>query len=314
MKKSIVIGTRGSKLALWQTDFIATKLKKKYPSLAIEQRRITTKGDKILDAPLAKIGGKGLFTKEIETALTDGEIDIAVHSMKDMPTEIPAGLALAAVTERETPFDALIAKNGETLDTLPKNARIGTSSLRRKAQLLHARSDFIVADLRGNVDTRIKKLDAGEFDAIILAAAGLTRLGFAERITETIAPQKMLPAAGQGALAIETREDDEETRTLISFLNDETAALCASAERAFLATAGGGCQAPMGIYARPDENSADEIIVDAFIASPDGKKIYRADLRGEKKDAAAIGKTLAEKLLDAGARDVLAALGIAVNR
>ena len=243
---TIVIGTRSSKLALWQADYVADCLRKRYPELRAEKKLMTTKGDKILDAPLAKIGGKGLFTKELEQDMLAGGIDIAVHSLKDMPTEVPEGLVISAITERFDPGDAVVSPKYKTLDNLPRGAKVGTSSLRRKAQLLHARPDLQISDLRGNVNTRLEKLEREHFDAIILAVAGLKRLGFADRITEVLPREIVLPAVGQGALAIETREDDREVRNFIAFLNDEATVACARAERAFLARVEGGCQVPVG--------------------------------------------------------------------
>ena len=222
MKKDrIVIGTRSSKLALWQADYVADCLQKEYPGLRVEKKLMTTKGDKILDAPLAKIGGKGLFTKELEMAMLAGEIDLAVHSLKDMPTEVPEGLVISAVTKRLDAGDALVSGKFQSLRELPLGAKVGTSSLRRKAQLLHVRPDLEIRDLRGNVNTRLKKLEEEDFDAIVLAVAGLKRLSFAHRITEILPKDILLPAVGQGALAIEAREDDGSVREMIAFLNDE---------------------------------------------------------------------------------------------
>ena len=269
MAKTIIIGTRSSKLALWQADYIARRLREKHPSLIVEEKRMTTQGDRILDAPLAKIGGKGLFTKELETAMLAGEIDIAVHSLKDMPTEVPEGLVITAITERYDPGDAVVSPRYQTLAALPPGAKVGTSSLRRRAQLLAARPDLTLFDLRGNVNTRLEKLDAGEYDAIILAAAGLKRLGFGDRITEVLPRALCLPAVGQGALAIEARRDDHEVRKLVDFLRDEAMTDCAAAERAFLETVEGGCQVPVGVYAAVD---GDQLSVEAVIASLDGRQ------------------------------------------
>ncbi len=227
---TIIIGTRSSKLALWQADYVATRLREAYPELTVEKRLMTTKGDKILDAPLAKIGGKGLFTKELEQAMLAGEIDLAVHSLKDMPTEVPEGLAIAAITKRADPGDAFVSNRYASLAALPAGAAIGTSSLRRRAQLLHARPDLTIRDLRGNVNTRLAKLDAGEYDAAVLAVAGLKRLGFAERIREVLPQQLLLPAVGQGALAIETRAADAAVRERVAFLADAGTTACARAD------------------------------------------------------------------------------------
>ena len=228
-KDTIIIGTRSSKLALWQADYVMECLQKKYPELHVEKKLMTTKGDKILDAPLAKIGGKGLFTKELEQAMLAGEIDLAVHSLKDMPTEVPEGLAIAAITKRADPGDAFVSNRYASLAALPAGAAIGTSSLRRRAQLLHARPDLTIRDLRGNVNTRLAKLDAGEYDAAVLAVAGLKRLGFAERIREVLPQQLLLPAVGQGALAIETRAADAAVRERVAFLADAGTTACARA-------------------------------------------------------------------------------------
>ena len=220
MKNQIIIGTRGSKLALWQADYIEQRLREEYPGLSVMQKRVTTKGDRILDVPLAKIGGKGLFTKELEEEMLSGGIDLAVHSLKDMPAKVPDGLVIAAVTKRLDPGDALVSNRFSSFEELPKGARVGTSSLRRRAQLLCARPDLEMLDLRGNVNTRLRKLDEGEYDAIVLAVAGLKRLGFADRIRQVLPREMVLPAVGQGALAIETRADDKETRDMLAFLRD----------------------------------------------------------------------------------------------
>ncbi|MBQ7479531.1 MAG: hydroxymethylbilane synthase, partial [Selenomonadaceae bacterium] len=267
----------------------------------------TTKGDRILDAPLAKIGGKGLFTKELETAMLAGEIDIAVHSLKDMPTEVPEGLVISAVTKRLDAGDALVSSRYGSLGELPPGARVGTSSLRRRAQLLHMRPDLDIQDLRGNVNTRLGKLDEGQFDAIVLAVAGLKRLGFADRIAEVLPKEILLPAVGQGALAIETRMDDAEVRKTISFLNDEDTVNCAKAERAFLARVEGGCQVPVGVYARM---AGKELTVEAVIASLDGNRLYRDVRKGSCENAGDLGTALAESLLDAGGREILHELGL----
>ena len=244
---TITIGTRASKLALWQAEYVAAAIEKHHPVVRVELRKMTTKGDRVLDAPLAKIGGKGLFTKELEQAMLAGEIDLAVHSLKDMPTEVPAGLVIGAITERLDAGDAFVSIRYRTMEELPQGARVGTSSLRRRAQLLAVRPDLTIHDLRGNVNTRLAKLDAGEFDAIVLAAAGLKRLGLADRI-RTILPRAMiLPAVGQGALAIECRADDVRVLGLIDFLRDPQMTAAAAAERAFLRRVEGGCQIPVGV-------------------------------------------------------------------
>ena len=308
-KDTIIIGTRSSKLALWQADYVMEQ--KKYPELHVEKKLMTTKGDKILDAPLAKIGGKGLFTKELEQDMLEGGIDIAVHSLKDMPTEVPDGLIITAITKRYDPGDAFVSNKVKSLAELPQGAVVGTSSLRRKAQLLHARPDLVVKDLRGNVNTRLRKLDAGEYDAAILAVAGLRRLGFGGRITEVLPKSMILPAVGQGALAIEAREDDAETRELVAFLNDEATVACAKAERAFLARVEGGCQVPVGVYATPEDSG---LHVEAVIASLDGKRLYRDHVSGQVKDAEPLGTELADKLLDMGGIDIMHEIGLLLDR
>lgn len=311
MAKTIIIGTRSSKLALWQADYIARRLREKHPSLIVEEKRMTTQGDRILDAPLAKIGGKGLFTKELETAMLAGEIDIAVHSLKDMPTEVPEGLVITAITERYDPGDAVVSPRYQTLAALPRGAKVGTSSLRRRAQLLAARPDLTLFDLRGNVNTRLEKLDAGEYDAIILAAAGLKRLGFGDRITEVLPRALCLPAVGQGALAIEARRDDHEVRKLVDFLRDEAMTDCAAAERAFLETVEGGCQVPVGVYAAVD---GDQLSVEAVIASLDGRQRFRDTRTGPRQEARKLGRELANVLLDAGGIEILHGIGLLLDQ
>lgn len=306
-KSSIVIGTRSSKLALWQADYVADCLRHRYPWLRVEKKLMTTKGDRILDAPLAKIGGKGLFTKELEEAMLEGGIDLAVHSLKDMPTEVPEGLVISAVTERLDPGDALVSRRYGSLLELPMGAEVGTSSLRRRAQLLHVRPDLRIRDLRGNVDTRLRKLEEEDFDAVILAVAGLKRLGFADRITEIISRDVILPAVGQGALAIEARREDGEVRELLAFLNHRDTVNSAKAERAFLTRVEGGCQVPVGVYA---EAEGEELLVEAVIASPDGRRLCRDRMRGPAEAAEEMGEELAEKLLAAGGMDILRELGL----
>ena len=311
MRKKIVIGTRSSKLALWQADFVADCLRKEYPGLEVEMKLMTTKGDKILDAPLAKIGGKGLFTKELEQEMLEGGIDLAVHSLKDMPTEVPEGLVIAAITKRADPGDAVVSlKYGHFAD-LPQGAKVGTSSLRRKAQLLHARPDLNIQDLRGNVNTRLRKLEEENFDAIVLAVAGLTRLGFKDRIAEVMPREIMLPAVGQGALAIEARGDDAEILEMLAFLNDEDMVACAKGERAFLAKVEGGCQVPVGVYGSVEQ---DELQLEAVIASLDGARLYRDRLTGNKSEAEELGGELAEKLLAAGGLEIMQELGLLLDR
>ena len=291
----IVIGSRGSQLALWQANHIAGCLKK----LGVETRLeiIKTTGDKITDVPLAQVGGKGLFTKEIEDALLAGAIDLAVHSLKDMPTGLPAGLTLAAIPEREDPRDALI---GKPLAELGVGSLIGTSSLRRAAQLHALGRGLVTENLRGNVDTRLRKLDEGHYDAIVLAAAGLRRLGWAERIRELIDVEVMCPAAGQGALAIETRDDGGAGHQIARKLDDARTNAAVTAERSLLATLEGGCQVPIGAHAKFD---GDLLHLLAMVASPDGTRVMRD--RASGRDPLALGRELGERMLAAGARDIL---------
>lgn len=302
MKKTITVGTRKSMLAMWQSNHIAALLKEKYPECEVVLQKIVTKGDRILDVPLAQIGGKGLFTKEIETALLDGSVDLAVHSLKDMPTTLPEGLCLTAITERVAPGDAFVSNKYNSLAEMPEGAVLGTSSLRRKAQLLAARPDLDIRDLRGNVDTRLKKMDEGQYDAIILAAAGLTRLGYSDRIKETLDPKLCIPAVGQGALAIETRIDNKEVREMLEFLNDRDTKVCTAAERAFLGLVEGGCQVPIGVHA---EVKGDDIHVEAIIATLDGKTVLRDTIDGNAEEAVDLGKKLGNKMLENGGYDIL---------
>ena len=306
MKQKLVIGTRASKLALWQANHIAACLREHYPDVVIELKNMVTTGDKILDVPLAKIGGKGLFTKELEVAMLSGEIDLAVHSLKDMPTQLPAGLILAAVTERVDPGDALISPEYKTLDKLPVNAKVGTSSLRRKAQLLNVRPDLTIVDLRGNLDTRLKKLTTEKLDAILLAVAGLRRLGWAQHITQVLPQSTCLPAVGQGALAIEARENDVETLAMLAFLNHEPTRQATLAERTFLAEVEGGCQVPIGVYAQLGPGG--QLSLNAVIMSPDGKEAIRDTIAGSPAAAATLGQTLAVRMLGNGGREILAKL------
>jgi hydroxymethylbilane synthase len=306
VRKKIVIGTRGSKLALWQANHIADCLRKEYKELEVILKYITTTGDKILDVPLAKIGGKGLFTKELETEMLEGTIDLAVHSLKDMPTELPEGLALAAITKRVDPGDAIISPKYKTLKNLPQGAKVGTSSLRRKAQLLSARPDLIIRDLRGNVDTRLKKLETDSLDAIVLAAAGLKRLGWEEHITEILPKELCLPAVGQGALAIEARENDPEVLELLAFLNDSATRYAVTAERAFLKTVEGGCQVPVGVFGTL---AGESLTVEAIIATIDGQTVIKDCVVGKVSEAASLGEQLANRMLAAGGRKIMVDLG-----
>ncbi len=308
MKTKIIIGTRGSALALWQAEWVKASLEKLSAGVQIELNKIKTTGDKILDVPLAKVGGKGLFVKEIEEALLEGTADIAVHSMKDVPTEFPPGLHLAVICEREDPRDAFISaiKDGQFRTTsfngLPQGARIGTSSLRRSSQLLHKRPDLKIEQLRGNLNTRLKKLDEGRFDAIILAVAGVRRLGWQDRITEILLPETSLPAIGQGAVGIECRIDDKIINSLISRLNHSETAICVRAERALLKRLEGGCQVPIAAHARLLSGT---ITIDGLVGSVTGDRIVKSSIEGDPDNAEALGVRLAENLLAMGAKEIL---------
>jgi hydroxymethylbilane synthase len=298
---SVKIGTRGSALALWQANHVKGRLEAQGETVSLEI--IKTKGDKILDAPLAKVGGKGLFVKEIEERLAEGAIDLAVHSMKDVPAELMAGLTIAAVSMREDPRDAVVSRDRLGLEALPLGAHVGTSSVRRMCQLRALRPDLRISPLRGNVDTRLRKLDAGEFDAIVLAAAGLVRLGHADRIAERLDPSRCLPAIGQGVLAIETREDDARVRGLVRrALHDEVSGVCVAAERAFLARLEGGCQTPLACHVV----AGTELMADGLVGDVDGKQIVRERLSGALDDPEGLGRRLADALLARGAGEILA--------
>ena len=305
MKAVLKIGTRQSLLALWQSNHIAACLRKQYPECEVVLKKIVTKGDRILDVPLAQIGGKGLFTKEIEEDLLSGEVDLAVHSLKDMPTVLPEGLCLTAITERANVGDAFVSNKYDSFAELPLGAVVGTSSLRRKAQLLAARPDLTIRDLRGNVDTRLRKLDEGLYDAVILAAAGLERLGHGDRIKAVIPSDVCLPAVGQGALAIECRTDDAEVRQMLDFLNDMPTVHATNAERAFLGLLEGGCQVPIGVHA---DVEGDKIKIEAIIAALDGSTVLRDTIEGAATDAVALGQELGKKMLANGGHEILAAI------
>ncbi|MBI4824570.1 MAG: hydroxymethylbilane synthase [Nitrospirae bacterium] len=303
MKSKVIIGTRGSKLALWQSEWVMSNLQRLNPKLHVVLLKIKTTGDKILDVPLSKVGGKGLFVKEIEEALLKGKADLAVHSMKDVPTDLPEGLHLSAVLEREDPRDAFIAKKGiSSFQSLPHNSHIGTSSLRRSCQLLSLRPDLEITSLRGNLDTRLRKLDEGRFDAIILALAGVKRLGFENVITEILSPEISLPAIGQGAIGIECRVKDEFINRLLSSLNHTETALCVKAERAMLRRLEGGCQVPIAAHARLLKK---ELFIRGLVGSISGDMIIRSEIKGSPEDADALGIRLAEDLLTKGAREIL---------
>jgi hydroxymethylbilane synthase len=302
----IRIATRRSPLAMWQTHYVKQRLEAEHPDLEVEILPMTTRGDKILDTPLAKVGGKGLFVKELEVALLEERADIAVHSMKDVPMEFPEGLGLVTICEREEATDAFVSNNYASLQELPANARVGTSSLRRQCQLRAKYPGFDIRDLRGNVNTRLAKLDAGDYDAIILATAGLVRLEFADRIRQRIAPEVSLPAGGQGAVGIEARSDDQRIRDLLQPLHHEPTALCVTAERAINRRLEGGCQVPIACYAVLDEEGA--LWLRGLVGSPDGKNILTDEVRGEANEAHNLGVSLAERLLGMGAGDILQAV------
>ncbi len=305
MKEILRIATRQSPLALWQANFVKNALEQRFPQLSVELVTMVTKGDVILDTPLAKIGGKGLFVKELELALLEHRADIAVHSMKDVPMEFPEGLGLAVICEREDPRDAFVSNKYNSLADLPKGAVVGTSSLRRQCQLIAKYPHLQVKSLRGNVGTRLSKLDNGEYDAIILASAGLIRLGLAERIRDFISVEDSLPACGQGAVGIETRLNDERVLGYLAELNHQPTACCVQAERAMNTRLQGGCQVPIGGYATLN---GDEISLNALVGSLDGSSIVRASAKGHVKDAEKLGVEVAEMLLAKGADEILKAV------
>ncbi len=299
------IATRKSPLALWQAEHVKARLEAMHPGLAVELVTFSTQGDKILDTPLAKIGGKGLFVKELETAMLDGRADIAVHSMKDVPMEFPEGLELGVICERENPRDAFVSNNYKAISELPAGAVVGTSSLRRGCQIQNSRPDLVIKNLRGNVQTRLSKLDAGEYDAIILASAGLLRMEMQDRLTAFIEPEESLPAGGQGALGIEWRVGDSAVHELIKPLHDELTASCVLAERALNRRLQGGCQVPIACYA---ERSGDELWLRGLVGSEDGTQILRTETRGSATEPDALGISAAEDLLAQGAGAILEAV------
>jgi hydroxymethylbilane synthase len=303
MQKTIKIGTRASLLAMAQSTNIKNLIEARYPDVKVELVKIVTKGDKILDVPLAMVGGKGLFVKEIEDAMLQHEVDIAVHSMKDVPAELPEELHLGIITKREDPRDAFISNDYKTLADLPQGARVGTSSLRRKSQLGLMRSDLIISDLRGNLDTRLRKLDEKQYDAIILAAAGLNRLKISARVASFFNPTDMLPAVGQGAVGIELRKADPELLASLSFLADETTAVAVRAERSFLHRLEGGCQVPIGAFA---ELQGPQLTITGLVASVDGSKMIKRQMTGDAAHAENLGTKLAEELLANGGGAILA--------
>jgi len=303
--EKITIGTRGSQLALWQTNWVKSQLEHHHPGLRVEITVISTKGDRVLDVSLPKLGeqGKGLFTKELEEAIFERRVDMAVHSLKDLPTELPEGLRIGAICEREDVRDALVARKPiKSFAELPEKAIIGTSSLRRQAQLWAARRDLTIEPIRGNVDTRLRKLDEGRFDAVVLAAAGLNRLGHGDRITERLSEDLVLPAVGQGALAIETREDDTEVNDIVQLLEHSPTRLACSAERAFLKGLGGGCLVPIAAHATINSS---EMTLNGLVASPDGSEVLRSRRSGSSRDSELLGQRLAEEMLARGADRIL---------
>lgn len=302
--EKLIIGSRGSGLALWQANWIKSQLEELHSDLKVEIKIIKTSGDKIQDVPLTKIGGKGLFVKEIEEALLRREVDIAVHSMKDVPMKIPYELEISVITERENPFDALISRDNIKLDDLPKNAKIGTGSLRRSSQLLKYRPDLQIVPLRGNIDTRIKKLDSEGLDAIILAAAGLRRMGWADKITEVIPADIILPAMGQGAVGIETRTFDPDVFHAIMALDHEETHFALDAERAFVDVLEGGCQVPIGAYATLDEKE-ETLSLKGLVASLDGNTIFQSSKKGPQVEAKKLGRELGKEILAMGADKIL---------
>lgn len=317
MRRTIIVGTRQSQLALTQTGHVIEALKaiceEHRLSYDFEIKKIVTKGDRILDVTLSKVGGKGLFVKEIEQAMLDGEIDLAVHSMKDMPSELPEGLVNGAVPKRVDPRDAFISREGISLDELPQGAKVGTSSLRRSSQLSAYRPDLVIEPIRGNIDSRLRKLETEGFDAIILATAGLFRMGWEDKITSYLPIDICLPAVGQGALGIECRENDEEVRHLLSLYNDPETALTVAAERTFLSVLGGSCQVPIGAYAvlgkNKQEDSEDglsgEMVLTGMVGTPDGRLVLKESMAGN--DPVLLGQSVADKLVSRGAGEILAA-------
>ncbi|MBX2975133.1 MAG: hydroxymethylbilane synthase [Ignavibacteriaceae bacterium] len=303
MKTKIIIGSRGSDLALWQSNFIKKQLERHHKHISVEISLIKTKGDKILDVALSKIGDKGLFTKELEVELLEKRVDLAVHSLKDLQTDIPSGLKLAAVTKRHDVEDVLIArKKGTTIASLREGATVATGSLRRRSQLLHLRPDLNVVDLRGNVPTRIEKFLSSDWDAIILARAGVERLGLKKHISSYIAKDDMLPAVGQGALGIEIHQDNKFVEELLSVIHDENTFAAVSAERSLLKALEGGCQVPIGAFGEVTSNG---LYLDAIVGSIDGTLTFRKKMRGSKKEAVKLGKNLAKDLIKAGAKQIL---------
>jgi len=309
-KQQMRIGTRASALALWQAEWVKSELEKRYPEMEVSLTKIKTQGDKILDVPLAKVGGKGLFVKEIEDALLNEKIDLAVHSMKDMPGEIPKGLCIGAIPEREIPQDVLISRNKKRLSKLDPGAKIGTSSLRRKAQLLYARPDLVILPLRGNLDTRLKKLETENLDAIVLAAAGVKRLGLENRITEYLDENIMLPAVGQGALCIEIRQHDPEVESIVKKLEHHQTRTIIMGERAFLNRLEGGCQVPIAAHGKIEKNI---FTICGLVATIDGRTLIKETLSGPIDSPEIIGVKLAERLVSMGAETIMENLKADLN-
>jgi hydroxymethylbilane synthase len=303
-RKRLVIGTRGSKLALWQSEYIKGRIEA-LTGMPVSLEVIKTTGDKILDVPLAKVGGKGLFTKEIEVELSAGTVDLAVHSMKDVPTELPEGLMIGAMPERVDPRDAIVSGAGYDLETLPEGARIGTSSLRRRSQVLALRADLDIVDVRGNLDTRMRKAETGEVDAVILAAAGITRMGWADRIGHYIDTSAMCPAVGQGAIGIEVRMDDEFMLEVCERLTHLETMACVTAERVVMRTLEGGCQVPIGAYCRFEQGA---LVMDGVVGSLDGREIVRYRLEGTPAEPEMLGAAMVDRLLGLGAGAILEAI------
>ena len=302
MTERFVIGTRGSDLALWQANHVKSTLEGLFPESVFEIKVIHTTGDQVLDVALSKIGDKGLFTRQIENELLNGEIDFAVHSLKDLQTAQPEGLRIGAVCKREVPNDVFISKTGGTIDDLPHGAKVATGSLRRRSQLLHYRPDLEIVEIRGNVPTRLRKFDESNLDGMILAYAGIHRLGFGERISQIVPFTVMLPAVGQGAVAVEVRSADERTRQVVEKLDDHATRVCITAERAFLRRLEGGCQVPIGAFAEFD---GQQVILEGMVGSLDGTVAFREALKTNADDAEVLGTNLADSLIKMGARELL---------
>lgn len=300
----IVIGTRGSALALWQAEYVKSLLEAE-SGLPVRLVTVKTTGDKILDVPLVKVGGKGLFTKELEVELLAGRVDLCVHSMKDVPTALPEGCTFAAMTERADARDVIVSGGGYGMATLPEGATVGTSSLRRRAQIAHVRPDLAIVDVRGNLDTRLRKAETGELDAVVLASAGITRLGWQDRITSYVPVVEMVPAVGQGAIGIETREEDGFVRGLVARIGHAETMLCVTVERVVMRALEGGCQVPIGAHARLEDGV---LVMDAVVGSVDGTRIVREQLHGSAEDPEALGLAMVARLRELGADEILATI------